>query len=308
MHVQHIELMNYYDVHTYLTLSKNPILVSLWKEVVPKHAFKHPFLLQGLLAIAAQHKLHHDKNHMESAVLIDTANRYQQEALATYIHLLNDITEDNCHALFAFSQVIVLISYSRLSLGIHEGSGPHSLIAGVVDIFDLLKGTFAIAHQASTWLHASDLAPMMGDMPTMPLRESLSASRAPCTQALSALSDHITSQMSDSFESRTRVESLLSTIQLLYTILLEDPRSVNKLNTVGGFPVWVDANYIRLLKEQDHASLTILAYYGIALHQIRQVWCLDGVEVRIVQAVADLVSHQWSTYLLWPQAELGGEG
>lgn len=53
MPVPELELMHRYTAYTYLTMSNNPILVSLWKGVVPDHAFRNPFLLQGLLAVAA---------------------------------------------------------------------------------------------------------------------------------------------------------------------------------------------------------------------------------------------------------------
>ena len=37
----------------------------------------------------------------------NVAELYRQEALMNYMQLLGDITEENCHALFAFSQVIL---------------------------------------------------------------------------------------------------------------------------------------------------------------------------------------------------------
>ena len=98
--VSEVELMHHYTAYTYITLSNDPILASLWKEAVPKHAFQHTFLLQGFLAVAAQHRVH-DKRDI-SADSIDIANFYHQGALSNYINLLSDITEENCHAMFAF--------------------------------------------------------------------------------------------------------------------------------------------------------------------------------------------------------------
>ncbi|KAK9239233.1 hypothetical protein V1525DRAFT_398905 [Lipomyces kononenkoae] len=300
--VSEIELMHHYTAYTYLTLSDNPILVSLWKEVVPKHAFQHHFLLQGLLAVAAQHRLH-DKSGI-SMDLINTANFYHHKALSNYINLLSDVTEENCHALFAFSQVIVAISYSRLSLGFYEETKlSHGLIASIVHIFELLKGALAIANQARTWLRAGDLGPMLRQTPK---RQSSnpSAVHASCIEALSKLSDHIAGQIGNSDESRVRGGSLLSAIQLLHTLFLEDFESVDKLNKIVGLPVFLDKNYLSLMRARDDASLAILAYYGVALHQIRHVWSFDGIGAKIVQAVACLVSHDWSPYLIWPQMEI----
>lgn len=307
---QELELMHYYTAYTYRTMSHNPVLISLWKEVVPRHAFQHPFLLQGLLAVAAHHRLHHDKKTFNSVDLIETANLYQQEALASYIRLLSDITEDNCHALFAFSQIIVGIQYSRLSLGFYPDNR-HSpgVIAGMVEIFDLLKGALAIATQAHTWLRAGDLEPMLGDAPKTPPAETIPATIAtPSIKALSALSEHIASQLGVDEDSKTRVSTLLSTIQFLRAAFLEDRKSVDTYNKIAGIPVFFDMNYLRLLKARDEGALVVLAYYGVALHQLGHISFVDAVGAKVVQAVADLVGQEWSTHLVWPQMEIRARG
>lgn len=297
--------MHHYTAYTYLTLSNDPILVQLWKYAVPKHAFRYNFLLQGLLAVAAQHRLH-DKREV-STDFVNTANFYHQEALSTYIKLITGITEENCHALFAFSQVIVAISYSRLSLGFYEETNLlDGLIAGIVDIFELLKGTLAINDQANTWLRAGDLEPMIRRIPRIqPPRPS--ARRASGLEALSKLSDHIAGQIGNSVELGARGASLISTIQLLHTIFLEGFEPVHKLNKIVGLPVFLDSNYFSLLRARDEAALTVLAYYGVALHQIRHVWSFDCIGAKVVQAVACRVSKDWSVHLIWPQIEIRGE-
>ena len=302
--VSEIELMHYYTAYTYQTMSDNPVLVSLWKEAVPRHAFRHHFLLQGLLVVAAQHRLHDKLDNF--TYLTDVANFYHQEAVSTYINLLNDITEENCHALLAFSQVIVGISYTRLSLGFYEETTlPHGLISRIVDIFDLLKGALAITNQAYEWLRAGDLEPMIRPIPQIKPPEP-SAARASCVQALSKLSDHIAGQMDSSVESPIRVESLLSAIELLRSAFLEDFFPADKLNKIVGLPVFLDINYLGLLKARDEASLVVLAYYGVLLHYIRHVWSFGGIGAKVVQAVSSLVSHDWSPYLICPQMEICG--
>ncbi|KAL9115845.1 MAG: hypothetical protein Q9227_000213 [Pyrenula ochraceoflavens] len=304
--VQEVELMHHYTAYIYSTFSNNPVLTALWKEAVPRHAFRHRFLLQGLLAVAAQHKLHQEKGAKSSPELVEIADIYQQEALTTYIYLLDNITEDNCHALFAFSQVIVGISYSRLSLSMDDQTThPHGLIDAIVDIFELLKGALAIARQASSWLRAGDLEPMMGDVPREAPSDNALASHAPCIQELLLLAHSIANEPSQELDSGARVATLHSTIQLLRIIFQEDTDSVDKMNKTIGLPVWFDTNYIRLLKAHDQASLTVLAFYGAALHQFRHEWCFDGVGAKIVQAVTDLVSHDWLEHLVWPQTETG---
>ena len=299
--------MHYYTAYTYLTVSNNPVLISLWKEAVPKHAFRHHFLLQGLLAVTARHKLYVDKNLSNSKELVEAADIFQQEALTTYIRLLNDITEENCHALFAFSQIVVGISYSRLSQTIgQEAKIPREFIASIVEIFELLKGALIIGTQASKWLFQGDLAAMMGPPPQKPTLEIISATGKPGIEALSALSNHIADQPVDD-EGDDRGQTLLSAIQLLYTLFLEDFQPEDKLNKVVGLPIFLDSKYFNLLKACDPAALAILAYYGSALHEMRHIWVFDGIGAQIVEAVSQLVGERWAEYLTWLRVKIRDE-
>lgn len=303
--MRELELMYFYAAHTYAVMSRDPVRTQLWKDVVPKHAFQHPFLLHGLLSIAAQHRLHFDKDAMKSADLVQTAEKYQQEALASYIGLLNNITEDNCHALFAFSQIIVAIQLSRLSLDTYSDTRhPHGIIICMTEILELLKGALIIAIEAIDWLRAGDLEPMLGPKPDTPPSTPLPPKGSPSMKALASLSDYIASQPADSPEGSARIETLLSTIRLIHSGFLESPESRTMFNTISGIPVFFDPSYLRLLKMKDEAALVVLAYYGILLHRVSGMCFVHGTGVKIVAAVAAVVGEEWSPYMMQPQFEL----
>ncbi|KIW21591.1 hypothetical protein PV08_02171 [Exophiala spinifera] len=303
--MRELELMYFYAVHTYSVMSHDPVRVRLWRDVVPKHAFQHPFLLHGLLSIAAQHRLHFDKDAMQSADLVQTAEKYQQEALASYIGLLNNITEANCHALFAFSQIIVAIQLSRLSLDTYPDTRhPHGVITCMIEIFELLKGALIIAIEAIDWLRAGDLEPMLGPKPDTPPPTPLPQAGSPSTRALASLSEYIASEPADGPEASARIATLLSTVRLIHSGFLESTESRATFNNITGIPVFFDVNYLRLLKMRDEAALVVLAYYGILLHQVRRVCFVHGTGVRIVAAVAALVGEEWAPYMTRPQLEL----
>lgn len=294
--------MHHYTAHTYLTFTNNPVLLSLWKEVVPQHAFQHRFLLKGMLSVAARHKLRETGDNGPIMGLVEAAaNVYEQEALTSYIHLLGHVDKENCHALFAFSQLIVGSYYSRLSLEVKKQSvmPPRRLIGSIVDVFNLLKGTLAVAKEGRMWLRDGDLGAMVGPKPEAYLARPYAARNSSILEALSALSDRI-SGLADNAD---RVKSLLTTIQLLVVVFLTDCESEELLNLIVGLPIFFDQDYIRLLRGWDHASLVVLSYYGVALHRIRHVWCLEGVGAGIVGAVADLVGSGWSSYVRLPRVE-----
>ncbi|CAI6085001.1 unnamed protein product [Clonostachys chloroleuca] len=306
--MQEIELMHHYTAYTCLSMSENPVLRSLWRDIVPKHALRHPFLLQGIFACAALHKVHGDRD-MEPedlARLIHAADFYQQDSLKTYIDLLSNVTEENCHALFAFSQIIAGLSFARLSSNIHEHtSGPIDLIDKFFSLSELMKGTLNVAIEGIEWLREGDLRSMLGDAPSIPSQQDLAGSSTPCGIAMKTLSNHIAGQIQDDEASRARVEVLQSTLRLVYSLFLEPPESKQKLNNIGGFLVFADLDFIRLLKGWDHAALAILAYYGAALYRLRHIWYYGDVGAKIVKAVRDIDMRAYSTYLVWPQQEVG---
>ncbi|VUC32192.1 unnamed protein product [Clonostachys rosea] len=307
--MEEVELMHHYTAYTCLSMSENSTLRSLWKEIVPKHAFRHPFLLQGLLACAALHKVHANQQDMEPEVLarlIDAADFYQQESLKTYIDLLSNVTEQNCHALFAFSQIISGLSFARLSSNIHgHVTDPVALITSFFSLFELMKGTLNVAIECIEWLREGDLRSMLGDAPSIPSQEDLAGSSAPCGRAMKTLSDHIVDQTRDDKSSRARAEVLRSTLRLVYSLFLEPPESKERLNNIGGFLVFADLEFISLLKGWDHAALAILAYYGAALHRLRHIWYYGDVGAKIIKAIVDIDIQGYSAYLTWPRQQVG---
>ncbi|CAG9997207.1 unnamed protein product [Clonostachys byssicola] len=306
--MQEAELMHHYTAYTCLSMSENPVLRSLWRDIVPKHAFRHPFLLQGLYACAALHKVHGDQNMAPEALarLIHAADFYQQDSLKTYIDLLSNVTEENCHALFAFSQIIAGLSFARLSSTIYEHtSGPIDFIDSFLSLFELMKGALNVAIEGIEWLREGNLRSMLGDAPSIPSRQDLAGSSTPCGRAMETLSHHIAVQIQDDEASRARVEVLQSTLRLVYSLFLEPPESKERLNNIGGFLVFADLEFIRLLKGWDHGALAILAYYGAALHRLRHIWYYGDVGAKIVKAVEDIGIQAYSTYLTWPQQQVG---
>lgn len=300
--IEELDLMHHYTAFTCLTVSKIAVLSTLWKDIIPKHAFRHPFLLRALLAFAAQHKIYLSDGSQE---LINLAEAYYQESLPEYIRMLNDVTESNCHALFAYSQIIVAIAYDRLNRDYAREAIPSSaFISGIIDIFELLKGALAVAEHASRWLYAGDLAPMMGGTPDALLSER-SRTRNVYVGALSALKTHITEKADSTQQSGVRLNSILSTIELMHKILCEEVNTKTYMHLVIGLPMWLDTKYIQLLKVQrDDAALAVLAYYAVAVHRIHDFWSFEGVGHALVKAIEATISKEWAPYLSWPKIEV----
>ena len=302
--------MHHFTAYTSMATSEYPGHDYLWNVVIPKMGFQHSFLLHGILSVAALHKRKQVQELQQQAMLLEVARDHQQQALTEYIPLVGDITDENCHALFAFSQALAAISYTLLQLPAAQQS-PRDFIQGIVAVFDLLIGTVVIAVEGRDWLRRGELASMMGHGPSMLDWNMMPLSDEPKI-ALASLLDRIQSlptrnpgrSPESSVDVATAKDCYVEAVQKMKPLFPRMPETRPKISTVIGWAVFVDAKYIALLKQEDAAALVILAYYGVTLHKLDHVWWLSGLGARLVHAVSEIVSEEWAPYLIWPKSEV----
>ena len=83
--------MHHFTSSTCFQLADSTKEAGLWQITIPKMAFHHPFLLHGLLALAALH-LGSDQSDGRQADLLELAHNLQEQALSTYIPLLDSLS------------------------------------------------------------------------------------------------------------------------------------------------------------------------------------------------------------------------
>lgn len=308
-----LELVHHFTAFTAAGMTDNPALHHLWMAVIPKMAFSHPFLLYGVLSIAALHRRSQAPEFQQSN-LLEIARDHQQQALSEYIPVLANITPDNCHALFAFSQIIATVSYALLQLSRGQNSA-RDFIQGVIAVFDLLIGATVIAGQAREALRAGPLAAMMGHGPSLldwnmvPLTSDEEAK----TSAFAALLERM-QNVQESGRSASEVplpsekaKSYVLAIEKLLPLFPRHPEITPHISTVIGWCVFLDIGFIDMLKAEEDAALVVLAYYGVALNKLEHVWWLSGLGRRIVEAVGEMVGGRgkWTESLSWPRGEVG---
>jgi Fungal specific transcription factor domain len=301
-----LELMHQFTAFTASTISDNPLHNRLWTAIIPKMGFHHPFLLHGILSMAALHR-RTQATEFEQSSLLDFARHHQQQALAEYIPVLGHITSDNCHPLFAFSQVIAGVSYALLQLSKGQNSA-RDFIQGIVAVFDLLIGATAIAYEGQEWLRQGELAAMMGHGPSLldcnmvPISDEPKVAMASLIERIQGVSS--AAQTPGTPEVVGPNEGYVSAIQKLALLFPRLPQTVPRVDTVVGWPVFLNPAYIAALKSEEPAALVVLAYYAVTLHKLKHMWWLEGIGARVVQAVSAIVGDEWGPYLIWPRTEV----
>ncbi|KAJ3546837.1 hypothetical protein NM208_g1811 [Fusarium decemcellulare] len=257
---------------------------------VPRLAFDHDFLLSGTLALAALHRSSlATTSSAESRFLVAAARHHGQRAIQSYIPALQSATDQNCHAIFAFS--IILASYHLATIRYdQQDESPSDLLDRLISVSRLLKGSITIAYRYRDKLRSGPLSAMMGmgvpstDLYILPdgLGKSLSKIQ------LGALH---TSDLPSA-----RLDICLPALNSLARLF----RSVPNLAEIIAWLAFNSEEFTGLISSRDPLALILLAHYAAALDMNLQVWHLKGLGTKILDAIMKVIGPQYDKYLEWP--------
>lgn len=308
-----IELIRHYSVTDPATFATIPGLFPLRRINIAEKAPQYPFLLHGLLAVCALHLQATEADIPTSRRLFYTekASHWQQVALSSYIPMLNSITDQTCHSIFAFSAMLSGLSFAFLCQREQSGSaGAGTLFENIVNIFDLLLGAVAVADRASKWIEQCRTEPLI-----IPIKATLArADDSVDIEAQNAIKRLVAGASAANVAEVGRASEFADIdISVIFDSAIPELRNVfrclgmagtDRFVGVIGWPAFVKSSYVTLLKQRHPAALVVLAYYGVALHALDHAWWLKGVGSKIVNAVATIVGtrygQDWQTLLQWP--------
>lgn len=290
--IQDLELMHQYSTSTCFTMTDQTNSYSLWQTDLPRLALEHPFLLHGLLALAAMHLYQAEPQPKRGQPMYTEAARlHQSRALSDYTPLLQSINETNCQALFAFSSVLGSLSYAFIRQS--EDPPDQLFIKSIVDVFDLLVGAKIVVLEAEQWLRQGTLASF--------LHKDLNPS---CSAGIPSLYDGLLLSLEGMLQEIEQVYGIWTTddtgrlslgavynsaIQELKKMIANSSIHEGLINRTIGWPVLINGHFITLLRQGDPTALIILAHYGALFTSINHVWWARGLGSRLVKAVVGVL-------------------
>jgi hypothetical protein len=290
-----------------LTRSDRADVISAWKTTIPSLSLKHLYLKHGLLSLAAMH-LHHQCSPEARPFYFELASLHQDKALEYFIPQLEVITEETCHALFAFSILLPALQYSFLTVP-RELHSSQDLIDRIIINFDYLIGATVISSGADEWIVNGIVAPLVTirklesiipDLIQEP-QNSINALMYSISQS-STLNNNHTLQSKSHTENATLLSIYKHSIDMLSNAFPSADSNRRYLDATIGWPYFVGLDFLGLLKENDPIALVILGFYGVALHSFKSFWWLDRMGARLVEAVSHVISPTHLPLLQWPLA------
>ena len=291
-----LELLHNYTTATCFSLSTDLSKQQIWQFAVPREAASHDFLLHALLAISAMNLwyVNPTKRHLYERAAVSHRNL----ALITSIPALNEVTDDNCHALFAMSSIISVLCFVL----------PHSAqsvtlsdpVNDIVSVSKLIRGVKTVLHSAREWIALGSLGGLVD------------YNWDPTSLALPEEARLAFEKLFDVNKRETRDGS----IRDLYNATIQDLKHAYEIHTVvmgepGLIFTWlvvVQASYVAQLEKKEPMALVILAHYAVLLHTSKRQWWLDGRGAHLVQFIHQLLPPEWLSAIVWPGEAVRASG
>ena len=286
-----LELMHHYTRHTYLTVTDLEDTMPTWQDAMPKAGLTHPFLMHGVLALAAFHIAVLEPGN--SKIYIDRGMQHYTQALTLYRVVLTDTNRENCHALFAFSSLGAIISFAVSMVSRHTHD---AITKDILDTFSMLRGIHIVVLVTREWIQYGPMASLLRMYVVKPF-ELPDA----CKEYLTILEDRVIRHKPDEEGRRPYLQAIEVGRNALKNIGY-DPEDKTLAFT---WPIMVSRPYIDALHDRKPLAMAILGLYGVILYDVRNYWWAEDLGTRLIQAVSVALDDTWEETLRYPLSLIG---
>ncbi|OOF90143.1 hypothetical protein ASPCADRAFT_157373 [Aspergillus carbonarius ITEM 5010] len=301
LHLLDLELLNHWHVATVQTLVHAQSAEKVLREFVPQVALSHPFLMHSLLALSALHLSHHgpvERRHQYTEV----AMTHNNISLSLCTPLLNNVTPENCHALFAFACFVATFSFAAHGPKVNPRA---QSVSAVLEVFKLVRGAASIVAEARPWIEAGGMRDLL-QVGRQPRQTSKTANVWELYARIRRINnDQARSAEADCYDRTGSVVEFA--IQKLLELLQLSTTAENPTSTMLRWPAVVNVEFFDLLLEDNTNALVLLAYYGVALDMMIESWWMDGWGMFLVNVSLGRLGLESGPELAWAQKAINGD-
>ncbi|KAL9605281.1 MAG: hypothetical protein Q9179_001529 [Wetmoreana sp. 5 TL-2023] len=292
-----LELLHQFATETCYTTSNRPDSHELWRVTVCKEGLTHGFLMRGILAIAALHlsRLRPDR----ASDYQNIAESHQNKALSSFLPIMPNPTQLNCHAFFALSSLIVVYAFAspqKRGTTVFTDQSQDS-----ADWLPLIRGVNSILQQAWPWV---ENGPLRGLLQPGIINTVDTKLPRPADQQLRQLAEMCKGAAGGEEAVEAYVEAVKALRKCYVKIFIR--ASVEcEVGTAFTWPVEVPDKFIQLLKAGAPEALVILAHYCVVLHHLNDYWWMRGWAAHLIENIYNELSDPWRDWIQWPSETIG---
>jgi hypothetical protein len=254
----------------------------IWAGAVPRYADANPFLAHAVLACSALHLA--SKYPSEQGYLM-SAHSHQNTAMGLFRKAIVRVTEHNCHAIVAFSHLLIVFSLGT------EQHDEHLL---------LTDASSADPQLVCNWLYfIRNACTMVRDQKDCIFSGPLRRLAECWDPAAAEVDETLLGEMTE----RLLRASTIGTNDIRSasdTAALEDAArrlglAFAACEALGeGFTVWdavrvwpmvVSMDYIRLLRQGNPAAMILMGHYCVLLKELQSMWFIGLYPLRLLYTI-----------------------
>ncbi|KAB8227438.1 uncharacterized protein BDW43DRAFT_304600 [Aspergillus alliaceus] len=297
LNLNDLELMMQWCNSTYQVLTRNERTDPVWRLRVPEEALLHPPLMHGILALSAVHIARTRDDHRRPEY-ISAAVVHQNEALASFRELLDDINDSNAKAMFALSGVVVVYAFGFPHLTDLED--PWACIDEFIQVLVLARGVQQVLNQATPSIQCSDWAILLR------LDEYIDSLPKDAIAPLKRLRE--LNAYCGARDPMHDVDIYSITIDNLTDITAAAYGGLSSITVAARWAIKLKPKFVNLVRERSPLALVILAHLCVLLYRLKFDWCIDQWVHSLPKAVWRSLDDRWKPYAQWPMVEIFGPG
>ncbi|KAK3385819.1 hypothetical protein B0H63DRAFT_187843 [Podospora didyma] len=315
----HVALFKHFTQTTYLGMSASPMSRQLWQAAIPRLAFSHTFLKDGILACSALHLAHLHPSHKQRYRII--AARHQALALPKFRELVAAPTDETCNAILAFSQLLIVHSFAAgeedesLLLVKEDPNGGALESDGLPDWLRLIRGSCTILGHVWANMKSGLLKPLVEESYGVPVNRPPPSDNTVPENPTAVVAQAQLKQLVNlpilnepNHEKRTAYFSALMLLSRAFRCasVAKESGAFSMWTVVQVWPSRVSLEYLELLlRAREPAALVLLAHYCVLLGPLASAWYMDGFQKRLLDRIYWQLDADWRRWLDWPYAEAG---
>lgn len=306
-----IELIQHYCTKTYLTISSRLATHVIWRDTVFREAFRHEWLLYGIMATAAFHKA--SQFPKSSKGYASVALAHQESALKGYIARIGHPNQANGIAIFSLSLLCTIWAFASKDLpeSLKRVGGtsatdatfevrlpPTSPTNQFAQIISCLRGIYTVMLETKQWLQGD-----IEEMLRFPRESELPAHTSELAQAYDILAEAV--QSYDGAEITNIKDMFIEHVVRLRNI--SRCREVVEWDShIFSFFIMAPVQYIDCLKQANPVALVIFAHWAACFRCMDHHWWAHGWPQTLVHDVSNLLDLRvWSKAMEWPMRQCG---
>ncbi|KAJ5772361.1 C6 transcription factor [Penicillium odoratum] len=295
--IDNLELMHQFSTDTYKSLCVSDSENATWQTTIPRLALKYHYLLDGIMALASMH-LATFAEPAEALIYQERGLQYYNRSLSPFRHAIDNITPENCDAVFAHSIVMIAISIAspRLTATKDESS---CITANIVVLFELLQGVKKILAVTKPWVKIELFT--QGEFWKKTTTE-LNADEDAALAHVASLNDLV---MTGVYSKQHDIyKNVLSHLRHCYAKFARSPDPAPVMAWLAA----VDKDFVDSVRCRQHFSLLILMYWGVLLGKLEgKRWWANNAGKALVSELLEALQDgdsRWEKALSWVQSQM----